>query len=238
MSTRDRRVTLALKWHHLDNLDIDEIRERFEREGIGSFARSTIRGYLNEQPKEEVLEAIEAEQANVRQQIADREERKHRRAREAEARATEDRPIKRVVPATGQVSTDREYPLSWPDWETIDVDDPDHPEWASERDVIIRFTNETRRIQPGEQYPLQAIDGSPKYTTEFCGLERDQPDQQARSSLRREQSDHLQAKGNVLGVYSTDINMNVDGELDTTVSLDEATAAAIREADLEEGADE
>jgi hypothetical protein len=51
MSRRDRRVNLALKWHYLDNLSPEEIRDRFEREGITELTTSTIRDYLNEQPK-------------------------------------------------------------------------------------------------------------------------------------------------------------------------------------------
>ena len=81
---------------------------------------------------------------------------------------------------------------------------------------------------------LRAVDGSPRYTKEFYGLKRDQPDLKGQAIARQEQNSHLQAKGDVLGVYSTDINMNVDGELDTTVSLDEETAAAIREATLDD----
>jgi hypothetical protein len=234
MSTRDRRVQLALKWHHLDNLDIDEIRDRFEQEGIGSFARSTVRGYLNEKPKDEVLEAIEQRHADVRLQIAEREERMYQRAREAETQATEDEPIIRVVPKTERVPGDRQSPRRVPAWETIDVDDEDCPEWATERDVVIRFTGSETEVRPGEEYPIQAVDGSPRYTKEFAGLERDQPDHKAQAMARQEQSSHLEAKGDVLGVYSTDINMNVDGELDTTVSFDEETAAAIREATLDD----
>jgi len=232
MSTRDRRVTLALKWHHLDNLDVDEIRDRFEQEGIGSFARSTVRKYLNEKPKDEVMEAIEQRHADVRLQIAEREERLYQRAREAEAEAVEDQPIVRVVPKTERVPRDRETPRRVPAWETGDPDDEDYPGWATDRDVIIRFLNRQTSVRPGEEYPIQAVDGSPRYTKEFDGLERDQPDLKGQAMARQEQSAHLEAKGEVLGVYSTDINMNVDGEIDTTVSFDEETAASIREATL------
>ena len=239
MSTRDRRVTLALKWHYLDNLDVEQIRDRFEEEGIGSYARSTIRGYLNEEPKEAVIEQIEAEHADVRLQIAEREERMFRRARQAEAAATDDEPIRRTVPQTDTVPADRESPMSWPAWEIVEPGDPGRPEWAEERDIVIRFDDEKRtQVRPGERYPVRSIDGSPTYTTEMVGLERDVDDLKQQAMARQEQSKHLQAKGDVLGVYSTDINMNVDGELDTSVSLDEATAEAIREADLEEDSDE
>ncbi|MDS0258579.1 hypothetical protein NDI56_04030 [Haloarcula sp. S1CR25-12] len=234
MSTRERRETLALKWHHLDNLSVEEIQERFEQEGVGSYAKSTIRSYLNSDPAEEVLEQIEQEHANVRLQIAEREEQMYQRARGAEADAVEDEPIVRVVPKTDAVDTDREGPMPWPEWEIVDIDDPDWPQWATERDIIIRFTDEMTDVRPGEEYPLRAVDGSPKYTKEFDGLRRDQDDLKGQAMARQEQSSHLEAKGEVLGVYSTDINMNVDGELNTTVSFDEETAAAIREATLDD----
>ena len=232
MTKRDRRVTLALKWHYLDNLNVDEIRDRFEREGIGSYARSTVRGYLNEEPKEAVIEQIEQEHADVRLQIAEREERLYQRAREAESQAVEDQPIVRVVPKTERVPRDRQNPRRVQDWEAVDVDDEDFPEWATERDVIIRFVDGRTNVSPGEEYPVQAVDGSPRYTKELAGLERDQPDLQGQAMARQEQSAHLEAKGEVLGIYSTDINLDVEGELDTTVSFDEETAAAIREATL------
>jgi len=234
MSTRERRVTLALKWHYLDNLSVEEIQDRFEDEGIGSYAKSTIRDYLNEEPKEEVIEQIEQQHANVRLQIAEREERMYQRAREAEAQSVEDQPIVRVVPKTETVATDRETPLVWTDWEIVEPGDEDWPEWATERDIIIRFTDGETEVWAGEEYPLRAVDGSPKYTKEFDGLERDQPDLKGQAMARQEQSSHLQAKGDVLGVYSTDINMQVEGDVDHSVELDAETAAAIREATLDD----
>ncbi|MEA5387110.1 hypothetical protein VB779_08615 [Haloarculaceae archaeon H-GB11] len=234
MSTRDRRVHLALKWHHLDNLDVEEIRDRFEAEGIGSYARSTVRDYLNEQPKEEVIEAIEQRHADVRLQIAEREEQLYQRAREAEHDAVKDEPIIRVVPKTDRVSDERETPMQWPEWEIVEPGDDDWPEWATDRDVIIRFTDGTTSVRPGEEYPLRAVDGSPRYTKEFDGLERDQDDLKAQAMARSEQSNHLEAKGEALGVYSTDINMNVDGELTTEVELTAEAAATIREATLDD----
>ncbi|QHS17914.1 hypothetical protein GWK26_12570 [haloarchaeon 3A1-DGR] len=213
MSTRERRVTLALKWHHLDNLSAGEVRDRFEREGIGDYALSTIRDYLNEQPKEEVLEAIEQEHADVRLQIAEREERMYRRAREAEAAATEDEPIRRTVPKTDTVPADRESPMPWPAWEIVEPDDPDRPEWAEERDIVIRFDEDHRtQVMPGEPYPVRSIDGSPTYTTEMVGLERDVDDLKQQAMARQEQSSHLQAKGDVLGVYSEKIELEGDLE--------------------------
>jgi hypothetical protein len=119
------------------------------------------------------------------------------------------------------------------DWEI--VDDPEQrPEWATDRDLIIRFVDDDRRVRKGEDYPIQTLDGSPKYTTEFAGLARDQPDHKQRAMARQEQSSHLQSKGDALGVYSTDINMNLEGDVDHTVELDADTAAAIREATLDD----
>lgn len=234
MSTRDRRVTLALKWHYLDNLSVEEVQDRFEDKGIGSYAKSTIRDYLNEEPKEAVIEQIEQEHADVRLQIAEREERMYQRAREAEAQATEDQPIVRVVPKTSTVSTERESPMMWPAWAFVEPGEPEWPDWATERDIIIQFTDAQTEVRPGEPYPLRAMDGSPKYTKRFDGLERDQPDLKGRAMARQEQSSHLEAKGDVLGVYSTDINMSVDGEVEHSVELDSETAAAIREATLDD----
>lgn len=234
MSTRERRVTLALKWKHLDNLDIDEIIERFEETGHGSFARSTIRDYLSEEPADAILEQIEEEHANVRLQIAEREERMYQRARDAESTATKDEAIKRVVPQTRVCKSERGR-FTMDRWEFVDPDDEDWPEWAEEGDVIIRFLDDGQAvINPGDEYPVQAFDGSPKYTTEFAGLERGVDDPKQQAMARKEQSQHLEAKGDVLGVYSTDINMNIDGEVGVSVELDSETAAAIREADLDE----
>lgn len=228
-SPRDRRVTLALKWKYLDNLDVEEIQERFEQEGYGSYAGSTIRGYLNEEPKEEVIEQIENEQADVRLQIAEREERMYQRSRSAESKATKDEPVIRVVPKTDRVPGDRESPLTWTGWEFVDPDDGDWPEWAEARDVIIRFTDDTRQLHPGEAYPLKAVDGSPRYTKEFDGLERDQPDLQGQQMARQEQSSHLQAKGDVLGVYKDRLEVEGSLETESTVGLDDETKEIARD---------
>jgi len=230
MSTRQRRVTLALKWKHLENLSVEEIQERFEQEGVGSYARSTVRDYLNDEPAEEVLEQIEQEHANVRLQIAEREEQMYQRARGAEADAVEDEPIVRVVPKTDAVDTDREGPMPWPEWEIVDIDDPDWPEWATERDIIIRFTDEMTDVRPGEEYPLRAVDGSPKYTKEFDGLRRDQDDLKGQAMARQEQSSHLEAKGEVLGVYKDRVELEGSLETESTVAVDDETKAALQDA--------
>ncbi|MFC7044288.1 hypothetical protein ACFQH6_20495 [Halobacteriaceae archaeon GCM10025711] len=235
MSTRNRRVTLALKWHHLDNLSPREVRDRFEDEGIGDYALSTIRDYLNEEPKDEVIKAIEKRHADVRLQAAERYERLYQTAREDHDQlAVEDDPIQRVVPQTQKVPPDADGPIHSPGWEQVEPGDEDWPEWATDRDVVIRFTDDRREVMPGESFPVRGVDGSPKYTSEFVGLRRDQPDLQSRQMTRREMASHLREKADVLGVYSTDINMNVNGELDTSVSLDAEAAAAIREATLDD----
>jgi len=223
-SPKDRRVTLALKWHYLDNLDVEEIQERFEREGYGSYANSTIRGYLNEQPKEEVIDQIEQEQADVRLQIAEREERMYQRAREAETQSTKEESVKRVVPQTREARERKVVPA----WEFVE-DDAERPEWATERDVIIRFVDGEREVLEDEEYPVQALDGSPKYTTEFVGLERDVPDQKAQAMARQEQSSHLEQKGEALGVYTDHIELDGSIETESTVGLDEETKEISRE---------
>ncbi|AXR80798.1 hypothetical protein [Natrarchaeobaculum sulfurireducens] len=233
MSTKERRVTLALKWKHLDNLEVSEIRDRFEEEGIGDYAESTIRGYLSEEPAEEVLEMIEQEHANTRLQIAEREERMYQRAREAESKAVEDQPIKRVVPQT-KYCKKNDGAIEMPAWEFVDPGDDDWPDWAEEDDVIIRFLeDETRLVEPGDEYPLRSFDGSPRYTTEFVGLERDVDDLQGQAMARQEQSSHLKAKGDVLGVYQE--NINLSGEVETSgefsVSINHHR---VTEADLED----
>ncbi|MEF8881993.1 MAG: hypothetical protein V5A34_05650 [Halapricum sp.] len=221
---RQRRVTLALKWHYLDNLSPQEIRDRFEAEGIGDYTVSTIRDYLNEEPADEVIEQIEAEHANVRLQIAERQERMFQRAREAESQATEDEPIKRVVPQT-TTARERQFVQAWEL-----VEDPDaRPDWATGRDVIIRFVDDEREVLEGQQYPVKALDGSPRYTTEFVGLRRDQPDLQGQAMARQEQSSHLQAKGDVLGVYKEQLEIDAthDGSVTVEHDVDEETEKRI-----------
>lgn len=231
--TRERRVTLALKWHYLDNNSPKEIVKRFQREGYDITSVSTVRNYLNEEPKEAVLEQIEKKHAEVRLQVAEREEQLYRRARESEEQATKDEPIVRVVPRTRTSQNPQEIPA----WEF--VDDPDErPDWAEERDVIIRFLDHTVLVEPGDPYPEQAFDGSPRYTKELAGVRRDQPDLDRQRAARREQSQHLQAKGEILGAYEQNINLNADVESELSVEFDAGTAAAIREATLQEDGDE
>lgn len=245
MSTRDRRVTLALKWHHLDNLSPKEVRDRFEDEGIGDFALSTIRDYLNEEPAEEVLEQIEQEHANVRLQSAERYERLFQRARQAEREATRDEWVEAAEPVMDRVA-EYEEPLRVADWERVPPGDDRRPEWADERDTVVVFVDDDRHLQAGEEYPAGARRGGqparpgtfPEFRTSRVALERDVSDPKAEAMARQEQARYQEQKGDVLGVYSTDVNLNVDGEMETTLSLDETAAAAIREADLEEASDE
>lgn len=241
MHGRDRRVHLALKWHHLDNLDVEEIRDRFEGEGIGDYTRSTVRDYLNEKPKEEVLEAIEARHAEVRLQSADRYERLYQRARKAEQGATRNEPIAAMVPKMERV-TERESPLRVADWELSPPGDDRRPEWADDRDTIVVFVDDDRQLDAGAEYPVGARRGGaparpgtyPEFRKAKVGIERDEPDPKGRAMARSEQAKYQREKADVLGVYSTDVNMTVDGEVETSVTLDEETAAAIREATLDD----
>lgn len=243
MSTRERRVTLALKWRHLDNLSTEEIQDRFEEEGIGSFARSTIRGYLNEAPKEEILEQIEQQHANVRLQSAERYEQLYQRAREAECEATRDEQIQAMVPQMRTVS-ESEEPVHVSDWERVPPGDDRRPKWADEHDVIVVFTDGDHYLDAGAEYPAGARRGGfparagtfPEFRPATIGLERDVADLQGQAMARQEQAKYQEQKGDVLGIYSTDVNLSVDGEMEKTISLDEEAAAAIREADLQEGA--
>jgi hypothetical protein len=215
-SQRDRRVTLALKWHYLDGFGVGDIQDRFESGGHGSYAKSTIRGYLNEEPKGEVLEQIEEEQATVRLQVAERAERRWQRAREAETQATQEVPIKRVVPQT-RTANERQFV---PAWELV-RDANERPGWADERDVIIRFVDDEREVLAGDEYPVQTLDGSPKYTTEFVGLQRDAPDEGDRAALRREQATHMQQKGEVAGVFVDRHEIDATVEAEAQLSDDD-----------------
>jgi len=237
MSTRNQRVTLALKWHYLDNLSPQEVRDRFDAEGIADLTVSTIRDYLNEEPEEAVLEQIEAEHADVRLQSAERFERLYQRAREAEHEATQDEAVTAAAPKTSVVRG-KEEPLAVSAWEQVPPGDDRRPAWATERDTVVMFTDGARELHAGDEYPVGARRGGdparagtfPQFYQATVGFERDQPDPKGRAMARQEQAKYQREKADVLGVYSTDINLDVDGELETTVSLDEEAAAAIREA--------
>lgn len=229
MATYERRVTLALKWHHLDNLSPEEIRERFVDEGIGEYALSTIRGYLNSEPADEVIEQIEQEHANVRLQSAERYERLYQRARDAEAEAARDEWVEAVVPKMDRVA-EHEAPLRVADWERVPPGDDDRPEWADERDTVVVFVGDDRLLDAGQEYPAGARRGGlparpgtqPEYRTARVGLERDVDDPKGQAMARKEQASYQREKADVLGVYSTDVNLNVDGEVETIHTLGES----------------
>ena len=209
--TREHRVTLAVKWRYLDHLRPQEIVERFQEEGYNITSVSTVNDYLSESPKEEVLEQIEKQHVDTRLQIAEREEHLYQRAREDEQRAVQDVPIKRVIPQTGRVR-EKDAPMEYPRWEFVEPGDDDWPVWADDDDTIIRFLDETVLLEAGEPFPARGLDGKPKYTSEFAGLERDQPHLQGRQAARYEQSAHLENKGEVLGIYEETINLDADVE--------------------------
>lgn len=225
MSTRDRRVTLALKWHHLDNLDVEGIQRRFEDEGIGSFAKSTIRDYLNEAPKDEVLEAIEAEHADVRLQSAERYERLYQRAREAEQDATREEKVTAAVPKTSIVRNE-EAPLEVSDWRQVPPGDDDRPAWATDRDTIVMFTEGSRHLRAGDEYPVGARRGAaparagtfPQFYQAVVGVERDVGDPKGQAMARQEQAKYQREKGDVLGVYSETIEL--EGNLEHSGGFD------------------
>lgn len=223
-SARDRRVTLALKWKYLDNCDVTEIRERFVEHGYGEYARSTIRDYLNEAPKEEVLEQIEAEQANVRSRIIDRHERLYNRAREAELSATEREKVLAVKPAA--TTHRKDDPIEVTDWEVLDEDEL--PPGATPFDKRIRFTDETRRVTKGENYYVQDPDGDPIYKPTVVAVE-EHPDMKQRSFLRREQSHHLEQQGEAAGVYEENVNLNMDGQVSVEINETRVTEENIDE---------
>lgn len=241
MSRKDHRVAVALKCYYIDHMEVPEIQERLEEKGLGSYAASTIRGYLNEKPKEEIVEQLEQKHANVRLQSAERFEELRSRAREAEKKATRDEAITATVPKMSVVSHEEE-PLEVSTWERVPPDDDRRPEWAADRDTVVIFTDGRRSLQAGTEYPVGARRGGrparagtyPEFRTATVGIRRDEPDPKGRAMARKEQARYQEQKADVLGVYETDINMSVDGELETTVELDQEAAAAIREATLED----
>ncbi|AKU09903.1 hypothetical protein [Haloferax gibbonsii] len=230
MSPRERRVKLALKWHYLENLDVSEIRDRFEEQGIGDYTNSTIRDYLDEMPEEEILRQIEEKHTNIQLQSAERYERLYQAARrDLKELAVEDKPIRRVIPKMEYVDTDRETPMPYPAWEFVEPGDDDRPEWATKRDVIVRFLNdEQTQVMPGNPFPVRSIDGSATYTTDVVGLRRDQPDLQKRQLVRREMADYQDQKNEVLG-GPEELNITHDGEVSHDIGLDEATQEIIED---------
>jgi hypothetical protein len=125
-----------------------------------------------------------------------------------------------------RVPADADGPIRYPAWEMVEPGDDDWPDWAEEHDIIIRFLDERKEVYPGEPFPQRSLDGSPSYTSEMIGLERDVPDIDRRRAARGEQSKHLQAKGEVLGVYTDVVELDVDDER----SIDEEDKAELLEA--------
>lgn len=232
-AAKERRVTLALKWRYLDGDSVDEIRQRFIDNGYGEYTYETVSRYLNEAPSEEVRKQIEEEHADVRLRVIDRHERKHDRALEAERSVTKREEVIALRPESARHAGDT--PINVPDW--VVLDESEHPSDATSHDKRIRFTDETRAVQPGEQYYVQDPDGEPIYE-EYVAAVVEVPDDKQQSFLRREQSHHLEQQGEAAGVYEEDINVNMSGGVDHSVELDAETAAAIRQADLGGDADE
>lgn len=227
-ASREHRVTLALKWSLLDDLGVSEIREKFVENGYGEYAESTIRDYLADEEKDEVLEQITAKRAKVRARAIERHERKHKRARQAEEDSYERDEVVGMVPQT-RVHTGDE-PIQYPAWEPLP--EAEYPPEATPHDKRIRFTGDTRTVEPGTEIPERHPDGAPKYEADVVAVRRIE-DSTERSFLRREQSHHLEQQGEAGNIYEDNVNLDIDGDLDATVELDEETAAAIREADLQ-----
>lgn len=230
-SKYERRVQLALKWYHLDHLEVSEIQDRFEEEGYGSFTQRTIKGYINSKPSEEVLEQIRERHAATREQIAEREEQAWRRAREAEMESTRDEPLVGMVPEEEYVDGRRQSPKEIPyEWEVLEPGHPDWPDWGDpELDTIIRFTEGMTLVEPGQPYPKRDWKGEPVYHKEVKGLQRDQPDRKSRSFLRREQTEHLEAKGEAMGIYEESIHVSGDLSIDSEITVpDEIVQAVIQ----------
>jgi len=82
----------------------------------------------------------------------------------------------------------------------------------------------------GEEYPAGARRGGqparpgtfPEFRTSRVALERDVDDPKGEAMARQEQAKYQREKGDVLGVYSTDVNLNVDGEVETIHTLGES----------------
>lgn len=225
-SRYERRVTLALKWFYLDNLDYEEIQEKFEEQGYGSFARETIRKYVNQaEAADEVMEQIRDEHANTRLQVADRQERLYQRAQEAEMQATDTEPIMGLVPqedkVDGRLADPKRIPYSWRVVQPGEELPDSAPMGADpERDTIIEIIPDgVEHIQPGGTYPKRDWAGEPVYTTEPVGIRHDAPDLTQRSFLRQEQQKHLEAKGEAMGIYEETINISGDLGLDAEVSV-------------------
>lgn len=241
-SKYERRVTLALKWHFLDNLGLEEIQQKFIEQGYGEFTIKTISQYVNSEPAEAVRERIREEHAETRLQVADRLEGAYQRARSAEAQATESQPVYAMAPRTDVLQTDHPITLSY-SWEAVEPGDEDWPEWAVEGlDKPIRILGgETTQVRPGQTYPVTDVLDNPTYTKELVGIRREMPDLSQQAMLRSEQRSHLEAKGRAMGIYEETINLQGDLGMDAEVSLPEEIVEAVTMAShsrLESGEEE
>ncbi|EMA42672.1 hypothetical protein [Halococcus saccharolyticus] len=225
--SRERRAHIARKLHFLDGWSAEAIADHFEEEGIADIKPRTVRKYFKDSDAEETIEKVRDRMAEEDLRIAESLQRKHDRAREAEANADKEVPIQRVFPETEQVRRDRVSDFEWTEWEQIEPGDADWPEWATPgRDVLIRFTGRTTIVQPGERYPIKGIDGEPKYTTEFVGLEEVR-NEKARAFRREEQAEHLEKKAQVLGIEDNELDVNVGGSIDLEHSVPEEIVTAV-----------
>ena len=219
-SKREQRVTLAVKWFHLDHLEVAEIRERFIQQGYGEFTKRTIRRYLDDSEAEAVREQIREKHADVRLQVAERDEQLYKRARRDEFRATEEGTLQGVRPEWDRNETKRSRWVRA--WQKIGPDHPDWPDWADPTlDTIIEFEPVDLKIEPGEKYYVSDPAGNPIYHTESVGIERDQPDLDGRRSARYEQGKHLDAKAKILGAYDDSLTISHEGEVSMDVELPE-----------------
>lgn len=206
-SAYELRVHRAVKWNILDQMEVDEIQQKFRDEYDIDLTEDTIRGYLNSTPAEEVIETVRKRNAHTREQVMDREEGAYWRAREDEKRATEAVAVKAARPWAEENDTGAAKDVL--DWEVIDHDDPEAPDWATEDDIVITFLDETTTVAPGEQYYQPDPAGNPQYKIVPVGIERDIPDLSARKSLRQEQRQHLEAKGDAAAIYEENVNVEV-----------------------------
>lgn len=238
-SKYERRVTLALKWFHLDHLTIPEIQDKLLEEGYesphsddGRFSERTVKKWISSKESEEVLEQVRERHANAREQIAERHEELYERARSAEVQATEDEPIKGLVPVEDKVDGRLESPKRIPySWEVVEPGEElpaSAPEGADpDRDTIIRIVPGEETVQPGAKYPKRDWKGEPVYTVEAVGISRDQADLTQRSFLRQEQSSHLREKGEVLGVYDEEITLSGSLDINQEVTVPDTVIEAV-----------
>ena len=239
-SKYERRVTLALKWFHLDHLTISDIQDKLLEEGYesphsddGRFSERTIKKWINSQESEEVLEQVRQRHANAREQIAERHEDLYQRARSAENQATKDIPIKGLAPVEDKVDGRLESPktidYSWRVVQPGEELPASAPEGADpERDTIIEIDPTGSTVmEPGAKYPKMDWKGEPEYEVQTVGVRRDEADRTQRSFLRQEQSSHLREKGEVMGVYEEEIKLSGSLDISQEVTVPDSVIEAV-----------